>query len=402
VRIESSMPRFTLRRLVDLLVPPSRRRWYGVVLSVLFLIKAPWVWLYRQDGYALLAGGEAEDFLERRRYLLRKLRILSLDDMPALLPDQFKGEWMVGTLSMSAAALVNLALRFPETRDESIEVLHGIIRRMEASDARAFDRHRWGVDPIDSLEGPGAHIGYLGHLAWILSGFRTLSADTRYDDLYRRVAAALSRHVAAVPGRCAETYPGEVYLPDNLVVYASLRRADLLFGTDFGAPVDRWVDKVAATQMDPENGLLPFRLRDDCTPLTRGRGSGAGWNAFYLPFVDRALARSQMIRLRDTLFSRAIGVFPGIREYPRGTFGLGDVDSGPVILGLSPSGTGFALSTAVYLGDAAMLHALLFTAEVVGTTVEAGDERWYLTAPLVGEAIVLAMKSAVIWPPPVR
>lgn len=76
------------------------------------------------------------------------------------------------------------------------------------------------------------------------------------------------------------------------------------------------------------------------------------------------------------------------REYPRGVDGRGDVDSGPLVLGLSPSATGFALAGA----DPALRRGLLHTAELVGCTVP-WNGRHFLFGPLVGDAAVLAART---------
>ena len=47
--------------------------------------------------------------------------------------------------------------------------------------------------------------------------------------------------------------------------------------------------------------------------------------------------------------------------------------------------------------DADYLQGLLTSAEVVGGTVSARGARHYLFGPVVGEAIVLAMKTACNW-----
>jgi hypothetical protein len=66
---------------------------------------------------------------------------------------------------------------------------------------------------------------------------------------------------------------------------------------------------------------------------------------------------------------------PGLREHPRGTSLPGDVDSGPLILGLSTSASGVALGSAVLFGDRAMAAALAGLAEATGAPVEFGGKR---------------------------
>ena len=68
----------------------------------------------------------------------------------------------------------------------------------------------------------------------------------------------------------------------------------------------------------------------------------------------------------------------------------GGIDSGPLPLGLSPEGTGFAIASARRLGDAWTLQRLLDTAELESFSSELAGRRRYLFAPLVGDAILLA------------
>ena len=76
-------------------------------------------------------------------------------------------------------------------------------------------------------------------------------------------------------------------------------------------------------------------------------------------------------------------------------FGL-DIDAGPIIFNLSPSGTAFAIGCATSLNDIEFRNQLLKTAEIAGSTVTWLDKSHYLLdkLALVGEAIALAMRTS--------
>ena len=115
---------------------------------------------------------------------------------------------------------------------------------------------------------------------------------------------------------------------------------------------------------------------------------------YYLSLVDSGFAEEQYECLKKQF--RQSFPFTGIREYHDKScwFGM-DVDAGPIILNLSPSGTAFAIGCATSLDDMEFRNHLLKTAEIAGSTIRWFDKSHYLLADLalVGEAITLAMRT---------
>jgi hypothetical protein len=195
-----------------------------------------------------------------------------------------------------------------------------------------------------------------------------------------------------------ETYPHETYTMDNVVAVASLAVADHVRGTDHRALVDEWVTYTRARLLDPTTGLIVFGVDEETgAPEQRGRGSAAGWASYFLPMIDLAFAREQWAAARAQLAGR-LGPFAGLREYhpldPHA--GWGDIDSGPVLV-WGVSATGFAMAGARRHGDHDLLRGQLALSELFGLSVDEGDERRYVAAPLLGEAILLCMKTARPW-----
>ena len=90
----------------------------------------------------------------------------------------------------------------------------------------------------------------------------------------------------------------------------------------------------------------------------------------------------------------------GFREYYDKKCLLGfDIDAGPILFNLSPTGTAFGIGPATYFEDWEARKGMLKTAELAGFTVGNKDQRHYLLAnvALVGEAITLAMRTATEW-----
>lgn len=378
---------------------PSKRRLKGYLASLLALlvIKAFWYSAFVLDAEQVLSGS-CSDLMERRAFLVRELRDpeVLLKAMPSGLPPQFQGEWAIVSYSMTSMALANLAQLSPETRAESARLVSALAEQVLAEPIRRFDRERWEEDPIDTLESARGHIGYLGHLNLVLAAESYLSERPAHGELFGRVSRALARRIEACPSGLESTYPGELYVADNAVVIASLGLYYKLHPEEDRGLVGRWLAKMERLR-EPSTGFLPFQLSDAGEVLQPGRGSGEAWTIFYLSYADQDWAKAQFARVKEHLYQPLLVGMAGIREYPVGVGGHGDVDSGPIILGASPAGTGFALAGARLTGDRDFLQRMLRTSEFVGFTWAWDGRRQYLLAPLVGDAIMLAMLTATPW-----
>jgi hypothetical protein len=80
---------------------------------------------------------------------------------------------------------------------------------------------------------------------------------------------------------------------------------------------------------------------------------------------------------------------PGVREYPRGNNGRGDIDTGPLVFGFSGPAVVVGAAAARVHGDLDVADALLGAVEMVGLPVELGGRRVYAFGKLpVGDAFI--------------
>jgi len=382
----------------------ARRCWKllkytSVVLLLWSLIKIPWIIAYRVRGADLLRNEASTDILNRRAYLIDRYRQGSMNpsNMPQVIGQFFQGEWAIGTCSMTAAALTNIAFLYPDTRAESLDVIDGLAKLALTNEFQEFDARAWGESPINSLGSMKGHIGYLGHLNLILLARRLLGGNEEYDSQILSINEAFQRRIKSHKFPLLETYPGEIYTSDNAVVYAGLELFGKVFNIDLSQIFERFVEYARSQLLDPQTSLVRFAVDANGDGLQIGRGSGTGWNSFYFPFFDKTFAAEQYQLAKKHLSTFFPFGFAGLREAPRGVSGYADIDSGPVILGQSTSGTGFIIAGARHANDREYLDGLLLTTEIAGTSIEWNGLRRYLFAPLVGDAIVLAMKTATDW-----
>jgi hypothetical protein len=381
-----------------------------LVILALVVVRIAWHLFERDDAKALLDGRAESELVARRDYLGAHID----EAAKALAPSesQFRGEWSIVTLSMTAIASTNIGFEHSSTVPRGAEIVTRCLEAGRRKESRAFDAERWGDDPIDAMDGSNAHIGYLGHLALILEARRLLGAaqghgadseDAELASLEDKVIGALTRKLTNAPSGLMATYPNETYVADNAVVLAALALSDIGRGAHtsgegagakgpHAALLQRTLATWRATLVDKATGVLVFGPGSKA----KARASGAAFAAMMLAYVDEAFAKEQAKALLAHFDDEVFGAFGAVCEFEE-CKGEGDVDSGPLVRGASPGASGFAIALAKRSGDEAWLGRLLATAEWAGLSLTWSGKRRYVFAPLVGDAIVLAAKSARAW-----
>lgn len=347
---------------------------------------------------------EKEDLLQRRAFLLEKVLTTPenlIKEMPSAVGPIFQNEWAMYSCSMLSAALVNMSRLYPETREESVVAIDSLIRIVMSKELRNYDAVRWGEDPLESLDGPNSHISYISILAWMIGGYKTLGGNGKYDSLWDSLCETMSRRFYDSPNFNLLTYPdGYVYVPDELVGIAALSIYARFHDGRYRDTVDYWIKNMKENWTDA-TGMIASLFPDmECKPgdFLYVLGSYSALICYYMTFVDVDYARELYDVLKTKFVKRS--PFAGIREYWYKNSLLDfNIDAGPVIFNLSPSGTAFGIGPATYFEDWEIRNRFLKTAEIAGTTVIRKGKRHYLLADiaLVGEAITLAMRTAVHW-----
>ena len=374
-----------------------------VIISVivfLVLIKAVWV-ICATSGLGSF-DGEKKGIIHRANYLTSKVATSPqqlLDEMPSGIGEQFQGEWALYTCSMTSAALANIALLYPQNKEMATKFIGQIIDIAMSPEIKEYDRLRWKEDPMDGLNGKLSHISYYSHLAWMIGRYKEIGGDGKYDEIYHTLCDAMNRRIRQ--SRCLNlpTYPGElIYIPDMLVAIVALDYYSRQHNGKYSETVNKWVERAKMKWIDEETGLLASFLaeEDDTVEIVLPvKGSYSALNCYYLSLVNPEFAKEQYECLKKHFKQEFF--LSGIKEYHDRSclFGM-DIDAGPIIFNLSPSGTAFAIGCATSLGDMEFRSSLLKTAEIAGSTIRWFDKSHYLLAniALVGEAITLAMRTS--------
>lgn len=307
--------------------------------------------------------------------------------------ERFDGEWLFGTAMMSGLGHAQLALAHPELREPQVHALERAIERMLSPELRAFDRAAWGSDALEDLGSSRAHAAYLGYMGLVLSVHRSLVPASEHAELHDRIMAHLHQALMQSPIGLAQTYPGEVYPVDNTAIVGALALHQRVTGIDHAEVLERWAARLPGL-CDAETGLLVQAVAPADGRIVDGpRGSGTALAVYFLSFADAEQSRSLYEAVRGHLRRDLLG-FGAVREYPAGTDGRGDIDSGPVVLGVSISATGFTLAGSRIHGDAATFEALWATAYLFGAPVDRDGVRSFALGGPLGDAMMFALLTA--------
>jgi len=304
----------------------------------------------------------------------------------------FDQEWVFGTYMMAAMGLGQMAQLHPESREEYLRVMEHCIDELLTDSVRRFDTHAWGTDALESLATPQGHVAYLGYMNLALGLHRQLEPESRYRELNDAISAALWRRYRTSQSKMLATYPNEHYPVDNLAAIGALGLHARATGADRQAELGGLLDTVRKRYLDRTTGLLIQRVDAHGTPADAGRGSGSALGAYFASWASPELAASLHDAVKRHLTRTPLG-FGMVREYVDAD-GPGDIDSGPLLWGLSISATGFSLGSARVAGDVEHFETVYRTAHLFGAPTSNGQGVRFASGGPLGNALMLALMTA--------
>lgn len=370
---------------------------FVAVLLLPIVVKILWIifMTYRHGDFTK----EKKDIIKRAKFLISKVATSPkqlVDEMPKQIPPQFQGEWAIYSCSMTCKALANISKLYPECRSEFVKQISVIIDIALSKEIREYDTKRWNEDPLEGLNGRLSHLSYYSHLAWMISEYKNVGGDSKYDDLYHSLCKAMNDRIIKSPSLNIQTYPKEyIYIPDMLVAIVALFNYSQQYKGKYRDTVNKWLCKAKTEWIDNKTGMLFSFLTKNGEAIPVVKGSYSSLNCYYLSLIDNKFATQQFECLKTNF--KQNHPFVGIKEYnDRKCLYEFDIDAGPIIFNLSPSGTAFAIGAATMLHDKTFRKQLLRTAEIAGSTITYKNKRHYILSnlALVGEAITLALRTS--------
>lgn len=260
-------------------------------------------------------------------------------------------------------ALSDLPLR-PAVSKHGLSQVHNALVRVQSNQARAIFSSELNL-PY------GAY--YTGWSTYLLG--RKLQLDRNDTTGVYRFRFVCSQIAKAVDAEIfPESYPSMAWPADAVLCIASLTLHDKLFPGKYHKTIRNWIAKVRQ-HLDPD-GLIPHAAMSNGKLMEGARGSSQCLMLSFLNDIDSAFAAEQFALFSQRFIDSRFGV-KGIREYPLGVFGLGDVDSGPVIFGMGGAASIVGIrALGTYKHNAT--HELQHGIEAFALPLENQNEKKYL------------------------
>lgn len=301
-------------------------------------------------------------------------------DMQHLFPE---GAFFTFVLTGMAAG--NLALRSDgERRAELTGTVRTALEQISQS---------WVSDPFGTIPELAHGTFYQG---WKLQ-LEVLAAQLEVIDrpTLRTHADTLNGALTRSPTGVPPSYPGGYWPCDAVVAMSAVVRAQQLLSGTAPAGLDDWVRRVERLQ-DPQTGLLAHKVSEGGRVLDGAQGSSQAIIQAFWADVSPATAGASWDKFATTFLTSAAGLV-GVREYPHGTTGAGDVDSGPLVLDVSASASAVTLAAARRVGALNLATTLDQEAEYLGLGLGwAGSRRYWLGTIPVGDAFLAWARSVPV------
>jgi hypothetical protein len=302
--------------------------------------------------------------------------------------DLFDGEWWFMTHTFAAVGHVQASTIDVERRAEHLDAAEAWLRPLLDCDGWRFDTDRWGSCALDDLGTTRDHAVF-GYVALPLALLEAERPDGPLAGWSERIVTHLEARLDASESGLLTTYPGEAYPADTSMALAATAVRGRATGRVNHRRIQRWSELLQDRYQD-DSGLVAQSASPDGRYVGRVRGSGSMAVAWAMSFADRETSAEIWQGARAHLYVDGLG-FAALREVPAGEPAAMDVDSGPVLLGVGLSVTGFALGVAKAHDDHGAFRRLWATAHLFGGPTTIGDERAFVSGGALGDALLFAL-----------
>lgn len=322
-------------------------KWRYKIGFLLILSLIGWIIYLCLASYVPLTSEEID---KRVTYLERVVQEPLEEGSEVLKLRSESSEFMLFTYAYSTYALTNLAMQDSSYSSRAVSLIRESIVKVLDSQVSGV----YGIDRDAQKEEMyrNGSVLYLGHLNLMLGCYRLLCADGQYNTLNDEISASLVERYNTCPFLNLESYPSQIWIPDNTVALASLKLHSYNANNDYDTLCVKWVEYAKEHYLEEQTSVL-YSTIDSKTGRVKEepRGSMLGWSIMFIYQFDDEFA-SALYSNYKKYFSTNYGVLRLFRERSDSYMtSIGDIDSGPIVFGFSIPANEFALGGAMMEED---------------------------------------------------
>ncbi|MFC1704284.1 hypothetical protein ACFL1E_05860 [Candidatus Omnitrophota bacterium] len=338
------------------------------------------------------SGGIPRDVIQEYNYI--KSMLDKSDSKKKTFTDglsNFMGsEWPIMTYSLASYGMRNLAITYPDLKEEASGYIQKAIERTKRPEYYNFIVEHYG-NPFHSDEIKD-NAFYLGHFTLMLALYREVSGDDQYDELFHKFAYGFYVNFKESPTVCLTSYPGLTWTSEQVVPFRALKVHDDVFGTNYSEVIHKWKRIMEQRFIPAETGLLVTTIDKDSGFIYQGeRAIPNEWTILFLHDILPDFTKKLYLNMKRELMVYRFG-FPMFKEW------VGDKqhatgDTGPIVFDVSPVSTAFGIASAAVMGDHAVYQPTRYLSDAIAVGVTFGNKRKYLLGGQIGTAAMFFVKT---------
>lgn len=354
-----------------------------ILLPLLFLCSVNWK-VYHQPKCATIKEGKVNrEVVAQLRHLKIKLTQGAAEDMQDIYPEGYI--FFHALYGLSWVEVLQTVQPASELYQEGIAAIDGALEAI-------FSEEGQSIFPNDLPLSYGAF--YTGWSTYLLGQKLKINQAVSVDSAALLKFTVRCQAIAQAFEQSKQPYLASYHQgtwpADNILCLATLHLHDQFLDNSFGETRANWLDAIKKN-LDPQTGLIPHAVNEDTKGIARGSSQALILN--FLHEIDSSFARSQFELFKENFVAYRFGL-PGIREYPQGTTGVGDIDSGPVIFGIGGAASIVGIKTMAIYKEWELHQALRNSVAGFGLSLGVGNRRAYLFGALPIADVFIAWANA--------
>jgi hypothetical protein len=226
-------------------------------------------------------------------------------------------------------------------------------------------------------------VGYtLGKIVMVNKKYKSSALENLFND-YTFYCKVISQSLRQSNTIFINSYQEDAWPCDVMVCIAALNNyAQVANDTLYTTQVKAWIDSLRYNHLDSSTNLIPHKISPINGKIMEGpRGSSLSMMLLFLSEIDHEFALSQYNIFKKTFLDKRLWRY-GFREYQKGTYGEGDIDSGPVIWDIGAAASVMGMHAAYAMDDKNLYHSLSGSIEAFGFSYTWDGKRKYLFGQL--------------------